>query len=322
MPGAVAESGFHGNIGDAPFGATLAEIHAFSPSDWEMTMVAEDTSDVVHVSLDEHAALAAQHGDDASAWMQLSPATITGFSLPGTISIRDVQLGLGDASAEYPQVVGHAYVRIHSSASNDDDHPAVELDGESEVPVFLDVPPDAICRTPPPARGSEGWTETPSLDAVTGTVRGAIHGHAFDPGFVMLAAGDAPEDGWALFTGTGAPDEPERGSEGFMLPATGTLRRGRFTSPAGAHGTVRACSWFRTAEVDADVVYEIELTEVDTRHCVREPEIVRVGTASGRVIAMYRDGATAGERDASEDRSWIAGTFTDVPIVGTHCARR
>src|SRR6185369_7409933 len=121
------------------------------------------------------------------------------------------------------------------------------------------------------------------------------------------------DSAWGFFAST-APSTTERASnEGIELYADGPLRPGLHAEPMGSPSArLLGCNTeYRARELGDRGAYAIELTSVHVGRCTRGPDgKPRRGTVSGRVIAMFQGGDT---------QSWVAGSFTDVPVVSEGC---
>jgi hypothetical protein len=92
-------------------------------------------------------------------------------------------------------------------------------------------------------------------------------------------------------------------------------RRGRSTrAMASGGGYWQACVGLGTTSWNADNAYALELTRWQVGRCTpgEAGQPARLGTASGRIIVVYRG-------FEESENSWVAGTFTNVPIVTPSC---
>jgi hypothetical protein len=163
--------------------------------------------------------------------------------------------------------------------------------------------------------GAFEWRADPSLESVpSAPVRGVVDGRPFEPVTIFFE----PRVGnWAFVIANRALPEPHAllpfGTESANitdLPSDfGVGTRSKPMGPGGGFWQLRADGDDRTTSWNAPNAYALEITKWEIAPFDDQAESIlqSAGTASGRVVLVY-------EATDTFERSWVAGTFTDVPI--------
>ncbi|MFO0712812.1 MAG: hypothetical protein U0353_23365 [Sandaracinus sp.] len=222
-----------------------------------------------------------------------------------------------DPSGSTPQTVGTATLDLDATFPADASHAAGNLRGQGEIPIVFLGAPHAGCRDVQPAPTDYTWAEEPNLRHVpSGPVHGNVRGRAFSPASLLRASHDEQR--------RGVVDDP-------LHRAHDRLARGRARD---AHAALRSRAATRTRDPRDGLGRRLlaglrgpRHHELERRQRVRARDHAlaggrctpgeagqpaHLGTASGRMIVVYRG------YEESEN-SWVAGTFTNVPIVAPSC---
>ncbi|MFO0712818.1 MAG: hypothetical protein U0353_23395, partial [Sandaracinus sp.] len=223
-----------------------------------------------------------------------------------------------DPSGSTPQTVGTATLDLDATFPADASHAAGNLRGQGEIPIVFLGAPHAGCRDVQPAPTDYTWTEEPNLRHVpSGPVHGNVRGRAFSPASLFFERRTtSSEEEWSMILST----EPTIGSPGvehetLTLRFDRAPRRGRVTrAMASGGGYWQACVGLGTTSWNADNAYALEITRWQVGRCTpgEAGQPAHLGTASGRMIVVYRG-------FEESENSWVAGTFTNVPIVAPSC---
>ena len=184
--------------------------------------------------------------------------------------------------------------------------------------------PSPPAETPPaePAAPAEpsadvdgpGYTETPALDKIPeGTIKGMANGRPFEATGVYFE----PSFGkWRLVIGDKPLEEPTDivvGAQAVNMdipepPAAGKTWTRTMKYGDGYFQVKKTDDPENTTSWNADNAWVLELTKWDVQPYDENGSLFQqAGTASGKVYVAYK-----GSMDIKD--SWVAGTFTDVPV--------
>lgn len=235
-------------------------------------------------------------------------AVLTQVSMTGTF----------DPSGTTPQTVGSARLELDATFGADANRPSGRLAGRGEIPIVFLGAPHAACVAAGPAPTDFTWSDVPNLRAVPDApVHGSAQGRAFEPASVYFerrATADGEEWSLVLTTAT-EPGTPGVDHETLTVRLDRAPRRGRITrAMASGGGYWQVCRGLGTTSWNADNAQAIEITRWQSGRCTpgEAGQPARLGTASGRMIVVYRG------LEESEN-SWVAGTFTNVPVLTPSC---
>ncbi len=235
------------------------------------------------------------------------------------VQLTEVSMtGSYDPSGSTPQTVGTATLELDASFGADASHAAGNLRGRGSIPIVFLGAPHVACRDAQPAPTDYTWAEAPNLRQVpSGPVHGNVRGRAFTPASIFFERRTTNgEEEWAMLMSTetniGFPGVEH---ETLTIRFDRAPRRGRSTrAMASGGGYWQACVGLGTTSWNADNAYALEITRWQVSRCApgEGGGPAHTGTASGRIIVAYR-GFEEGQN------SWVAGTFTNVPIVTPSC---
>lgn len=235
-------------------------------------------------------------------------AALTAITMTGTF----------DPESPTPQTVGSAQLELDATFAADASHAAGSLRGRGEIPIVFLGAPHLACRDAQPAPTDFTWTDVPNLRQLPdGPLHGNARGRAFTPANTFFERRSTSEgEEWTLVMST----EPQIGMPGvehetLTVRFDRAPRRGRSTRAiASGGGYWQVCVGLGTTSWNADNAYALEITRWQSGRCTpgEAGAPARLGTASGRIIVAYRG-------FEESQNSWVAGTFTNVPIVTPTC---
>lgn len=236
-----------------------------------------------------------------------------------TVSLTDVTMtGSFDPQSPTPQIVGSATLELSATFAADPNHAAGELRGRGGIPIVFLGAPHAACVNAAPAATDFTWAEAPNLRQAPSTpLHGSVRGRAFEPASIYFERrASSGEDEWSLILST-APGLGFSGVEHETLTVRldRAPRRGRVSrAMATGGGYWQACAGLGTTSWNTANAHVLELTRWQVGRCApgESGQPARLGMASGRLIVVYRG-------FEESENSWVAGTFTNVPIVTPGC---
>lgn len=319
----------NGEIGGRPFRATAAAL-IFGPFGWTLTVADRPPDDAGELPLEAtDMSFTIGRGEiplETNAEGTAMNATATlGAPSPGAdrtrletvadfqVQLADVQRNDDNPDEGYPQVVGRARARFRATFRSSEGAPMGGAEGDlGTIPIIVQTPPESACRTSQPAPAGVAWTDAPSSRSVPDApLAGAVRGRAFNVQGVRLLK---TREGRWRFEASDQTFEPtaHMASGQFLhVDLEGELRRrARLSKPIAAGGGMwQICDGWLTTSWNADNAHYLEITSWTVTPPTVEPgQRAAGGTASGRVYITYRGSDPA-------ENSWLAGTFTDIPVV-------